>query len=141
MAKKIKAIIKLALLAGKATPAPPIGPALGQFGVNIGNFCKDYNSKTLDQTGIIVPAKITVYDDKSYSFILKSPPTSALLSKHLGIKKGSSQPNKNIVGCLKKNDLKEIALTKLQDFNTKNIEKAMKIVSGTALSMGIKIEG
>ncbi len=140
MAKKIKAIIKLALSAGKANPAPPVGPALGQYGVNLGAFCKDYNAKTLDQLGLIIPAKVTVYDDKSYTFILKSPPASALLAKRLNIKKGSAEPNKQYVGSLTINDINEIALLKLEDLNTKDLQKAAKIILGTALSMGIKIK-
>ncbi len=140
MAKKIKAIIKLALVAGKANPAPPVGPALGQFGVNIGSFCKDYNSKTQGQEGLIVPAKITIYDDKSYTFVLKSPPASSLLIRLLNLKKGSSEPNKLFIGELGIEDIKQVALIKLSDLNTKSIEKAICIIAGTAKSMGIKLK-
>jgi large subunit ribosomal protein L11 len=139
MSKKIKAFVKLALSAGKATPAPPIGPALGQHGVNIAAFCKEYNSKTADKIGIIIPVKITIYQDKSYSFILKSPPASSLLAKYVGIKKGSAEPNKQIVGNITQEQIKEIALIKLVDLNTKDIDRAISIIAGTAKSMGLKI--
>ncbi len=139
MAKKIKAIVKLALSAGKATPAPPVGPALGQHGVNIAAFCKEYNAKTSDQAGLIIPAKITIYEDKSYTFILKSPPASVLLLKFANIKKGASHPNQNKVGTITKQQLFEIFEIKQQDLNTKNVEKALSILSGTARNMGIKI--
>lgn len=140
MAKKIKAFVKLALPAGKATPAPPVGPALGQHGVNIAAFCKEYNAKTADKAGLIIPVKITIYEDKSYSFILKSPPASVLLSKYANIKKGASEPNKGYVGTVKLEQLKEIAIIKINDLNTDNIEKAIQIIAGTARNMGIKIE-
>jgi len=140
MAKKIKAFIKLALPAGKATPAPPVGPALGQHGVNIGAFCKDYNAKTADKIGLIIPVKITVYDDKSYNFVLKSPPASVLLIKYAGIKKGASQPNRENVGVISQEQLKEIAQIKLPDLNTTNLSRAALIIEGTARSMGIQIE-
>jgi large subunit ribosomal protein L11 len=139
MSKKIKAFVKLALPAGKATPAPPIGPALGQHGVNIAGFCKEYNSKTVEKIGTIIPVKITIYQDKSYSFVLKSPPASSLLANYSKIKKGSSEANKNIIGTITKEQLKEIALIKLIDLNTKNIETAISIIAGTAKNMGIKI--
>ena len=140
MAKKIKAFIKLALPAGKATPAPPVGPALGQHGVNIAGFCKEYNAKTSDKMGLIIPVKITVYEDRSYSFILKSPPASVLLSKYANVKKGASQPNKENVGTVTLDQIKEIATTKMNDLNTKNMDQAIKIIQGTAKSMGITIE-
>nr|AYO28675.1 ribosomal protein L11 [Neotessella volvocina] len=139
--KKIKAFVKLALPAGKATPAPPVGPALGQHGVNISAFCKEYNSKTADKIGLIIPVKITIYEDKSYSFILKSPPASVLLAKFANIKKGSSQPNKTNVATVTLEQIKEIATIKMNDLNTKNIEKAILIIQGTAKNMGINIEG
>ena len=139
MAKKIVAIVKLALAAGKATPAPPIGPALGQHGVNIAAFCKEYNAKTADKIDFIIPVEISIYEDKSYSFIMKTPPASVLLLKAAKIKKGSSQPNKEIVGSINKNQLEEIAKTKLPDLNTKILKNALKIVNGTAKNMGIKI--
>jgi large subunit ribosomal protein L11 len=140
MAKKIKAFVKLALPAGKATPAPPVGPALGQHGVNIAAFCKEYNAKTSDKIGLIIPVKITVYEDRSYTFILKSPPASVLLIKFANVKKGSSQPNRETVGTVTLEQIKEIATIKMKDLNTDNIEKAILIIKGTAKSMGIKIE-
>ena len=140
MAKKIKAFVKLALPAGKATPAPPVGPALGQHGVNIAGFCKEYNARTADKAGLIIPVKITVYDDRSYSFILKSPPASILLAKFANLKKGSSQPNREIVGKVTLEQVKEIAMIKMNDLNTDSVDKALLIIQGTAKSMGIKIE-
>lgn len=140
MAKKLIAIIKLALLAGKATPAPPIGPALGQHGLNIANFCKEYNAKTLDQIGITIPVEISVYDDRSYNFILKTPPASILLREMAKIKKGSSFPNKTNAGFITKNQLNDIAIIKLPDLNTKNLICARKIIEGTAQNMGISIK-
>lgn len=139
MAKKIKAFVKLALAAGKATPAPPVGPALGQHGVNIAGFCKEYNAKTQDKIGLIIPVKITIYEDRSYSFILKSPPASVLLAKFANASKGASEPNRETVGTVTREQLKEIAQTKLNDLNTRNIEKAILIIEGTAKSMGIKV--
>jgi len=139
MAKKLVALLKLALYAGKATPAPPVGPALGQHGVNIIAFCKEYNSKTSDKIGLVIPVEISVYEDRSYSFILKTPPASILLAKSAEIKKGSSNPNKINAGSITRVKLKEIALLKLPDLNTNNIISAMKIVEGTARNMGISI--
>jgi len=140
MAKKVVAIIKLSLLAGKATPAPPVGPALGQHGLNIAGFCKDYNAKTIDKVGLIVPVEISVYEDRSYSFILKTPPASILLIKAANIPKGAGEPNKVVVGSITQAQLKEIAKVKLPDLNTNKIESAMRIVAGTARNMGITIE-
>lgn len=140
MAKKIIGMIKLAIEAGKATPAPPIGPALGQKGVNIVMFCKEYNARTADKIGYIVPVEITVYEDKSYTFILKTPPASILLSKAAGVAKGSGTPQDKKVGSIDKKQLREIAETKLPDLNTKKIEAAMKIIEGTAKNMGITIQ-
>jgi large subunit ribosomal protein L11 len=137
MAKKIKAFVKLALPAGKATPAPPVGPALGQHGVNIAAFCKEYNARTADKAGLIIPVKITIYDDRSYSFILKSPPASVLLAKYANIKKGASEPNRQTVGGVTLEQVKEIAVIKMNDLNTDNIDKAILIIKGTAKSMGI----
>jgi len=139
MAKKITALIKLALPAGKATPAPPVGPALGQHGVNIAAFCKDYNAQTVDKVGLIIPVEISVYEDRSYTFILKTPPASVLLAKAAKIKKGSSTPNKLSVGSITKAQLEEIANVKLPDLNTTKIASAMKIVEGTARNMGISV--
>jgi large subunit ribosomal protein L11 len=140
MAKKVVAIVKLALDAGKATPAPPVGPALGQRGVNIVMFCKEYNAKTADKAGYIIPVEITVYDDRSYTFILKTPPASILLAKAAGVSKGSGDPQKKKVGSITTKQLEEIADTKLPDLNTKNRESAMKIILGTAKNMGITIK-
>ena len=139
MPKKITALIKLALPAGKANPAPPVGPALGQHGVNIAAFCKEYNAQTGDKGGLIIPVDISVYEDQSYTFILKTPPASVLLAKAAQIKKGSSTPNSVNVGSISKTQLEEIANIKLPDLNTNNIVSAMKIVEGTARNMGISI--
>ena len=139
MAKKISAIIKLALAAGKAVPSPPVGPALSQHGVNIAAFCKEYNSRTSDQIGLIIPVEISVYEDRSYTFILKTPPASVLLSKAANIKKGSSEPNKKNVASISMAKLEEIALIKLPDLNTTNLTSAKKIIEGTARNMGISI--
>ena len=139
MAKKIKAFIKLALAAGKATPAPPVGPALGQHGVNIAGFCKEYNAKTSDKGDLIIPVEISVYEDRSYSFILKTPPASVLLTKAANVKKGAGEPNKTVVGSITRAQLEEIAKTKLPDLNTNKIESAMRIVQGTANNMGITV--
>ena len=140
MAKKVVGIIKLAIEAGKATPAPPIGPALGQRGVNIVAFCKEYNARTSDKAGLIIPVKITVYEDRSYSFILKSPPASVLLAKFANIKKGAAEPNRTTVGSVTLEQVKEIANTKMNDLNTNDIEKAILIIKGTAKSMGIEVK-
>ena len=141
MAKKITALIKLALPAGNATPAPPVGPALGQHGVNIAAFCKEYNARTNDKAGLVIPVEISVYEDRSYTFILKTPPASVLLVNAAQIKnkKGSGMPNRIIVGSITKAQLEEIATIKLPDLNTTRITSAMKIVEGTAKNMGISI--
>ena len=139
MAKKITTLIKLALPAGKATPAPPVGPALGQHGVNIAAFCKDYNARTSENLGLIIPVEISVYEDRSYSFILKTPPASVLLVNEAKIKKGSATPNRVSVGSITKLQLEEIAKIKLPDLNTTKITSAIKIVEGTARNMGISI--
>jgi len=140
MAKRVKAVIKLQLPAGGATPAPPVGPALGQHGVNIMAFCKEYNERTAAQAGSIIPVEITVYEDRSFSFVTKTPPVSDLLKKSLGLEKGSGTPKLEVVGKLSREKLQEIAEIKLKDLNVQDLEKAMKIVSGTARSMGIEIE-
>lgn len=140
MAKKVKAVIKLQLPAGKATPGPPVGPALGPYGVNIMAFCKEYNERTVSQEGSIIPVEITIYDDRSFSFVTKTPPVSDLLRKALGIEKGSGEPKANIVGKISREKLREIAQIKLPELNTADIEKAMRIVEGTARSMGIVVE-
>ena len=140
MGKKITALIKLALPASKATPAPPVGPALGQHGVNIAAFCKEYNAKTSDKVGLIIPVEISVYEDRSYTFILKTPPASVLLAKAAKLKDGGSPtPNKLIVGSITKSQLEEIANIKLPDLNTTKLSSAMRIVEGTAKNMGISI--
>jgi large subunit ribosomal protein L11 len=139
MPKKLVAIIKLALSAGKATPAPPVGPALGQHGVNIAGFCKEYNARTADQVGTIIPVEISVFEDRSYTFILKTPPASVLILKASKIAKGSSQPNKSKIGSITNEQLIEIAKIKLPDLNTTKIESAIKIIEGTAKNMGISI--
>lgn len=139
MAKKVVAMIKLALNAGKANPAPPVGPALGQHGVNIMAFCKEYNAKTADQAGMVVPVEISVFEDRSFTFVLKTPPASVLIQKAAGIPKGSSQPNKQKVGSITRAQLKEIAQTKMPDINANDIDAAMKIVEGTARNMGVTI--
>nr|YP_009828328.1 ribosomal protein L11 [Sargassum fusiforme]QHN51295.1 ribsomal protein L11 [Sargassum fusiforme]QJC13545.1 ribosomal protein L11 [Sargassum fusiforme] len=139
MGKKVTSIIKLALSAGKAVPAPPVGPALSQHGVNIAAFCKEYNARTADQSGLIIPVEISVYEDRSYTFILKTPPASVLLIKALNIKKGAAEPNKQIVGSIEKSEIVKIAQIKLSDLNTKSIDSAFKIIAGTAKNMGITI--
>jgi large subunit ribosomal protein L11 len=139
MAKKLVAIVKLALSAGKATPAPPVGPALGQHGANIAGFCKEYNARTADQLGLIIPVEISVFEDRSYTFILKTPPASVLIAKAAKITKGSAQPNKLKIGSITYEQLKEIAQIKLPDLNTTKLESALRIVEGTAKNMGISI--
>ena len=139
MARKVVAVIKLAIPAGKANPAPPIGPALGQHGVNIMMFCKEYNARTADQAGLVVPVEISVFEDRSFSFILKTPPASVLIKKAAGIEKGSGEPNRTMVGQITTAQLQEIAQTKMPDLNANDIEAAMKIVAGTARNMGVSI--
>ncbi len=139
MAKKVVAVVKLQLPAGKATPAPPVGPALGQHGVNIMAFCKEYNAQTAHMVGDIVPVEVTIYSDRSFTFVLKTPPVSTLLKKAAGIEKGSSEPNRRKVGRVTRQQIREIAQLKLKDLNTNDIEAAMRIVEGTARSMGIEI--
>lgn len=139
MAKKVVAIIKLAITAGKANPAPPIGPALGQHGVNIMMFCKEYNARTMDQAGLVIPVEISVFEDRSFTFILKTPPASVLICKAAGIERGSGEPNKTKVGSITQAQLQEIAQTKLPDLNANDIDAAMKIVAGTARNMGVTI--
>lgn len=140
MAKKVSAMVKLQVPAGKATPAPPIGPALGQHGVNIMGFCKEFNERTAKQAGLIIPVVITVYQDRSFTFILKTPPASVLLKKAAGIESGSGAPNKTKVGKVSKAKVREIAELKMPDLNAANVETAMSMVAGTARSMGIVIE-
>ena len=139
MAKKVRAVVTLQIPAGKANPAPPIGPALGQHGVNIMEFCKDYNARTQDKTGQIIPAQLTIFEDRSFTFILKTPPAADLLRKAAGIDKGSGNPRTVKVGRVKVADIRRIAETKLPDLNANSVEEAMKIVEGTARSMGIEV--
>jgi large subunit ribosomal protein L11 len=141
MAKKVMTNIKLQLHAGKANPAPPVGPALGQHGINIMGFCKEFNAKTKDKMGTIVPVVITVYEDRSFSFIMKTPPASFLILKEAGLKKGSPVPHLEKVGKLTKEQVKKIAEIKMPDLNANDIEAAMKIIEGTARNMGVEVVG
>ncbi len=141
MAKKIKTIIKLNLPAGEATPAPPVGPALGQHGVPIMDFIKEYNAKTAKQKGQIIPAVITVYEDRSFTFVTKLPPVAAMIKKEIALQKGSGKPNTEKVGKLTKVQVEKIAKEKLNDLNTDNVDMAMRVVAGTARSMGVEVEG
>jgi len=141
MAKKVVGMIKLQVAAGKATPAPPVGPALGQHGVNIMQFCKEYNERTANQTGLIIPVEITVYEDRSFTFVCKTPPAAVLLKKAAGIETASGQPNKVKVAKLSRDKVREIAELKMKDLNAASVEAAMRMVEGTARSMGIEIEG
>ncbi|MFA5109671.1 MAG: 50S ribosomal protein L11 [Patescibacteria group bacterium] len=140
MAKKIKTKIKLQITGGQANPAPPIGPALGQHGLNIAGFCKEFNDRTKDKMGDVIPVEITVYEDRSYDFILKTPPAAELIKKAAGIKKGSGKPLTEKVGSITKAQLAEIAKTKMPDLNANDIEAAEKIVAGTARQMGVEIK-
>lgn len=140
MAKKVNAYIKLQVQAGKANPAPPIGPALGQHGVNIPGFCKEFNERTKNQIGLVIPVVITVYSDRTFSFITKTPPVPVLIKKALGIEIASARPNRDKVGQLTKEQVREIATTKMPDLNAASIEAAMSMVAGTARSMGVTVE-
>ncbi|MFO7296064.1 MAG: 50S ribosomal protein L11 [Clostridia bacterium] len=140
MAKKVVAMIKLQIPAGKATPAPPVGPALGQHGVNIMAFCKEFNERTAKQAGLIIPVVITVYQDRSFTFITKTPPAAVLLKRAAGLEKGSGVPNREKVGRVTKQQIREIAELKMPDLNTSSIEAAMSMIAGTARSMGIVVE-
>jgi large subunit ribosomal protein L11 len=139
MAKKVVAMIKLALPAGKANPAPPVGPALGQHGVNIMMFCKEYNARTSDQVGMVIPVEISVFEDRSFTFVLKTPPASILICKAAGIERGSGEPNKKKVGKITRVQLREIAQTKMPDLNANDVEMAMNIIEGTARNMGVTV--
>ncbi len=139
MVKLIKTVLKLQIEAGKANPAPPIGPALGQHGVNIAEFCKQFNDATKTMTGDVIPAEITIYEDRSFTFKLKTPPASALLKKAAGVEKGSGEPNKKKVGKVTQADLRAIAEKKMVDLNANDVEAAMRIVAGTAKNMGIEV--
>ncbi len=140
MAKKVIGQIKLQIPAGKATPAPPVGPALGQHGVNIMGFCKEFNAKTADQAGLIIPVVITVFQDRSFGFITKTPPAAVLIKKACKIESGSGEPNKKKVSMITKAQVKEIAELKLQDLNAASVESAMRMIEGTARSMGVTVE-
>jgi large subunit ribosomal protein L11 len=140
VAKKVIDIVKLQVPAGKANPAPPVGPALGQAGINIMGFCKEFNARTQDQAGTLIPVEITVYEDRSFTFITKTPPAAVLLKEAAGIDKASGEPNRNKIATVKRDKVKEIAETKMQDLNAANVEAAMRMVEGTARSMGITIE-
>lgn len=139
MAKAIKKILKVQARGGSANPAPPLGPVLGQAGIDIAGFCSQFNAQTQDRKGQLIPAEITVYDDRSFSFILKQPPASALILEKAKLEKGSGEPNKTKVGTITKAQLKEIAETKMPDLNTDNVESAMKMIEGTARNMGITV--
>jgi len=138
--KKIKAVVKLALDAGKATPAPPVGPALGQHGVPIMDFCKEFNARTTKMEGNIIPVVLTVYEDRSFTFITKTPVSTHLIKKALNLSKGSAVPNREKVGKLTKSQIEEIAKEKMQDLNTNNLDEAVKVIEGTARSMGVEVE-
>lgn len=139
MAKKIQAVVKLQIPAGKANPSPPVGPALGQHGVNIMEFCKGFNAQTASQEGLILPVVVTIYQDRSFTFVVKTPPASILLKRAAGIAKASATPHKEKMGSVTRAQLREIAQTKLPDLNTDSLEAAMRIVEGTARSMGIEV--
>jgi large subunit ribosomal protein L11 len=138
--KKAKAIVKLQISAGKATPAPPVGTALGPHGINIMQFCKEYNAKTASMAGMVVPAEITIYQDRSFAFVLKTPPAPVLLKKAAGVEKASGVPNRNKVGSVSKKQVREIAEMKMKDLNAVDLEGAMKMIAGTARSMGIEVK-
>ncbi|HZS02671.1 MAG TPA: 50S ribosomal protein L11 [Chloroflexota bacterium] len=140
MAKKVKAIVKLQIDAGKATPAPPVGPALGQHGVNIMQFVKDYNERTASQVGLVVPVEITIFEDRSFTFITKTPPAADLIKKAIGLEKGSAVPHRTKVGTISRDEVRRIAETKMKDLNTPDVEQAMKMIEGTARSMGVRVE-
>jgi len=140
MAKKVAAVIKLQVPAGKANPAPPVGTALGPQGVNIMEFCKSFNERTANQVGMIIPVEVTVYEDRSFTFVLKTPPAAVLLKKAAGLEKGSGQPNTNKVATIKRSQVREIAELKMPDLNANDIEAAMRMVEGTARSMGIVVQ-
>lgn len=141
MAKKLKAVVKLQIEAGKANPAPPVGPALAPHGINLMAFCKEYNSRTSSKAGEIIPAEISIYTDGSFTFVLKTPPAAELLRKAAGVEKGSAEPNREKVGKVSRNQIREIAEIKLKDLNAVDIEGAMRQIEGTARNMGIVIEG
>jgi large subunit ribosomal protein L11 len=140
MAKKVLTLIKLQIPGGQANPAPPVGPALGQHGVNIMEFCKAFNAQTADQNGRIIPVEITVFEDRSFTFITKTPPAAVLIKEALRVEKGSSEPNRDKIGRLSRDQLRQIAETKMPDLNARDVDQAMKVVAGTARSMGVEVE-
>lgn len=140
MAKKVEAIVKLQIPAGKATPAPPVGTALGPHGVNIMQFTKEFNAKTADQAGMIIPVVMTVYQDRSFTFVTKTPPAAILIKKAIGLDKGSAEPNKSKVGTITEAQVKEIAQLKMEDLNAATVEAAMEMIAGTARSMGVEVK-
>ena len=140
MAKKINAIVKLQLPAGKATPGPPVGSSLGPHGINIAGFTKEFNEKTANQAGLIIPVVITIYADRSFDFVLKTPPAAVLIKKAIGIETGSAKPNKSKVGTIKREQIREIATLKMPDLNASSVEQAMKMIEGSARSMGVIVE-
>ena len=141
MAKKVRAVVRIQLQAGKATPAPPVGPALGQHAINIMQFCKEYNEKTTSQAGQIVPAEVTVFEDRSFTFVLKTPPASDMLRKAAGVEKGASQVKRDKVGSVSAAQVREIATAKMKDLNAADVEAAVKMIEGSARSMGIEVRG
>ncbi len=141
MSKKVKAVVKIQIAGGKANPAPPVGTALGPHGINLMQFCKEYNAKTSGQVGQIVPVEVTVYQDGSFTFVLKTPPAADLLKKAAGIKSGSAVPNRDSAGIITNDQLREIAEIKMKDLNALDVEQAMRIIAGTARSMGIQVQG
>lgn len=140
VAKRVEKVVKLQIPAGKANPAPPVGPALGQAGVNIMGFCKEFNARTQEQTGTIIPVEISVYEDRSFTFITKTPPAPVLLKEAAGVKGGSGEPNRNKVGSVTRDQVREIAETKMQDLNASDVDSAIRMVEGTARSMGLNVE-
>lgn len=140
MAKKINAIVKLQLPAGKATPGPPVGSSLGPHGINIAGFTKEFNEKTASQAGLIIPVVITIYQDRSFDFVLKTPPAAVLIKKAIGLESGSAKPNKQKVGTIKRDKIREIATLKMPDLNASSVEQAMKMIEGSARSMGVVVE-
>ena len=140
MAKKVLTVIKLQIPGGQANPAPPVGPALGQHGVNIMEFCKAFNAQTADQNGRITPVEITVFEDRSFSFITKTPPAAVLIKEALRVEKGSSEPNRNKVGRLTQDQIRQIAETKMPDLNARDVDQAIRVIAGTARSMGVEVE-
>ncbi len=141
MARRVKAVVRVQISAGKATPAPPVGPALGQFGINLMGFCKEYNEKTASMVGMTVPVEVTIYEDRSFTFVTRTPPAVDLIKRELGLEKGSGVPNKQKVGTISRDALRRIAEQKLKDLNANDVAGAEKMIEGTARSMGVAVEG